>query len=776
MQATDNHKLSSGDITEIIYAYTRHWKWFLISIAFCLIVAGVIIFTSQREYTTSLSILLKEDSGKSPNSQSLMNLEALGVMSTTNNIDNEIAILSSPDLIQQVVDTLNLQVSYFVKKGLRTVEIYKSKPFSVYYKNVNETPFDYIDLYFEKKNDSYELKGSYYKDTGDEVTIKQNNLTFPSLVVLPEGLGILDIKDINPDSPYNICHVRIVNPLQATSSLASGISVISTSKNSTVLKVEIQIGNTEKGAVILRELVRQYNEMNIRENNELAYNTSVFINDRLKEISNELSDVEREVVDYKQRNRITDLDAEAQLFVQQTGSNEQKLIEVETQLNILSLIENFINDPVHKYALIPNLEVTDAGLAQIIAVYNAKLLANEQLIRNTGDANPARKRVLEDIDNTRLNIASSLNNVKSTFQVVKRGLQKQSQSTQSRIQAVPQQQIGLLEKVRLQQVKEALFLFLMQKREETAISIASTANKARIIVSPKLQASQTAPMPMRVLSIALVLGILVPFGVIYVMELLKTKISNQSELEKLTDINIVGQICRNSSDDYVVVQKHDVTPISEMFRSIRNNINFIFKQEYNKTILVTSTTSGEGKTFFSLNLALSYAILDKKVLLIGADIRNPRLKTYLNLDGRKGLTDYLISSSDNLEEYINPSGRNDNLDVLISGTIPPNPNELLTSSRLSKLLNELKSKYDIIILDTAPVGLVSDTYLIEKYADLILYVVRENVTLKSSVEFINKQKDDGSLHNMYLILNDTNLNNQYGYRYGYGKGYGYGKK
>lgn len=772
MQNIENNKQQEIDLSEIIYNYTRHWKWFLVSLGICLAIGFIIILTSQREYSTSLSVLLNEEQAKS-NSSDLMNLEAMGLLSTTNNIENEIAIFSSLDLISQVVDSLNMQTSYLTRRGFRTIEIYKKRPFSVKYNEPIESQLSHIELDVKKNdNNRFDISGSYIFTSGDNVDFSEKELTFPATIQLPEGLGQLEFTP-EVETEDSKWEVEIKSIAKATLNMSKLLSLKTTGKNSSVIQLNITQGNKDKGADFLKELVRQYNELNVKVKNELAYNTAIFVNERLRQIEIELNDIEKEVVDYRKKNKITDINTESQLFVEQTSTNEQKLLETETQLNILNMISQFIDNSSNKYAMIPNLNISDPGLSQIINAYNTKLLVNEQLIKNTGDDNPSRKRIVEDIDNTRSNISSALKNVKSSLTLIKSELQKQSKINQSRISSVPQQEKGLLEKVRLQQVKESLFLFLMQKREETAISIASTADKARIIVSPTLQSLQVSPNVRNILLIAFILGLLIPIAYIYISDLLKTKISSQTELEKLTNISVIGQICKNTTGSYVVAKKNDVSPISEMFRSIRNNINFVLKHEDHKILLVTSTTTGEGKSFISLNLALSFALLDKKVLIVGADIRKPKLKTYIGLDGRKGLTDYLASTSDDWTPYIDKV-EDSNLDVMISGTIPPNPNELLTSPKLKAFLKEAKSKYDIVILDTAPTGLVSDTYLLNQYADLTLYITRENVTLKTSIEFLNKQKDEGLLKNLYLILNDTDLNNRYGYRYGYGKGYGYG--
>lgn len=773
MQNIENNKQQEIDLSEIIYNYTRHWKWFIVSLGICLAIGIIVILTSQKQYSTSLSVLLNEEQTKSNNSD-LMNLEAMGLLSTTNNIENEIAIFSSLDLISQVVDSLNIQTSYFTRRGLRTVEIYKKRPFSVKYDEPIESQLSHIELNVKKNdNNQFDISGSYIFINGDDdIDFSEKDLTFPATIQLPEGLGQLEFTPEmeTEDSKWD---VEIKSIAKTTLSISEALTIKTSGKNSSVIQLSITQGNKDKGSDFLKELVRQYNELNVKVKNELAYNTSIFVNERLRQIEIELNDIEKEVVDYRKKNKITDIGTESQLFVEQTNTNEQKLLDTETQLNILNMISQFIENPANKHAMIPNLNISDPGLSQIINAYNTKLLVNEQLIKNTGDDNPSRKRIVEDIDNTRANISSALKNVKSSLSLIKSELKKQSKINQSRISSVPQQEKGLLEKVRLQQVKESLFLFLMQKREETAISIASTADKARIIVSPTLQSLQVSPNTRNILLIAFVLGLLIPVAYIYISDLLKTKITSQAELEKLTNISVIGQICKNATGNYVVAKKNDVSPISEMFRSIRNNINFILKHEDHKVLLITSTTTGEGKSFISLNLALSFALLDKKVLIVGADIRKPKLKTYIGLDGRKGLTDYLASTSDNWSTYIDKV-EDSNLDVMISGTIPPNPNELLTSPKLKAFMKEAKSKYDIVILDTAPIGLVSDTYLLNQYADLTLYITRENTTLKTSIEFLNKQKDEGLLKNLYLVLNDTDLNNRYGYRYGYGKGYGYG--
>lgn len=771
MENNNNWKKTdeTTSITDIIFEYLRYWKWFIVSILVFLTIGAIVILVTQKEYKSSLSILLNEDKGTSKASAAEFDLDALGLLSTTNNIENEVAILSSPDLMRSVVDTLNLQAVYYINKRFRKTELYNQSPFFVNIESTSKNEISNIEFYIQKYADEYQVYGTY-KDGETAQDINQKLQGFPAKIKLNEIVN-LNIQSTGKESiEYEKYHVSVSNVTTTVSSLCNNLSVLPTGKSSSVLNIGLIGYNTEKGATILRELVKQYNEMNVNIKNEIAYNTAIFINDRLKEISVELGDAEENVVDFKQKNQITDLNTEAQLFVQQTGQHEQKLMEVETQLNVISLIEHFVNDPANKYAVIPNIGISDVGLTQIISEYNSKLLNSEVQLKGMGEENPTRIRLTEDINNTRSSISSSLKNVKQTYNIAKQDLLRQSTSTKSRVLSVPQQERGLIEKVREQRIKENLFLFLMQKREETNLSIASTAKKARIIVSPQEDISPIAPKSQIILLVVIVLGFFCPILIIYIMNLFKIQIRSRSELENLSNVSIIGQISRNEIKDQIVVHHGHNSGIAEMFRSLRNNLNFIFKHKVNQLILVTSTTTGEGKTFISINLSMSYALSGKKVLLIGGDIRNPKLKNYVELAGRKGLSDYLVSD-DSWRNYIHSSGLNNNLQIMVAGTIPPNPNELLMSPRLKDFLAEVKQEYDFVIIDTAPVGLVSDTYLIDEYVDATLYVVRENVTPKAAVNFINAQKEEEKLINMYLVLNDSYLDSSY--KYGYGKAYGY---
>jgi capsular exopolysaccharide synthesis family protein len=686
---------------------------------------------------------------------------------STNNLDNEIVVLQSPDLMRAVVDTLHLQDLYYVTNRLRKNELYNASP--VFATVEGNDTISSVNFYVKKEENKFVIKGSYWYNKEEHDFDKTiNNIS--EKIPLAQGAYIslqLSGKPMEDGEKY---FVNTKNTLAVAYGLCSRLSVEQSSKQSSVLNISIRGNNSIKNADILLELVRQYNLMNFNFKIEIAYNTALFINERLKEIAVELGDAESNMVAYKQQHSITDLSTEAQLYVQQSGQNEQKLMDIEMQLNTILYIQRFVNNPANKNGVIPNIGITDVGLSRMINDYNTALLTNDVLMKGMTPENPKYIQLTQANENARSSIENMLYTLKQTYDVTKQDLTRQLTQSRSRIMSVPQQQMGLLGKEREQQIKQNLFLFLMQKREETNLTIASTPNKARIVVSPLGGSNPVAPRKNIILLAALIIGLAIPFAIIYIFNVLKTQISNRHDLEKLSNVSVIGQIAKNTTDTNIVVERTKVTAIAEMFRSLRNNINFIFKNHRNEIIVVTSTTKSEGKTFVSANLAVSFAISGKKILLIGSDVRNPKLKEYFSFTNTYGLSNYL-AKEDDWHNYINKLDRENGLHIIHAGTVPPNPNELLMSPYLKKLVDEARAEYDFVIFDCAPVGLVSDGYLVGEYADLTIYVVREGTTPKDSINFINQQKAENKLKNMYLVLNDSSLDGNY--KYGYGKEYGY---
>lgn len=776
LSPVENEVDDSINLVETLYQYLRHWKWILGSFALALVLAVVMIVVTPKEFQPSMSILLNEEkSGRAVGPSEYMDLSMLGFMGTSN-IENEIVVLKSPDLMDKVVEELGLNIRYTQKKFFRETEIYKDSPYLVTLASPEKAYIGVCELEIVKNGGEYKITGEY-EVMGETEKLKAVESELPTTLNLNESTSLqIALSNVSPVEGETV-YVTIKSIAATTRELLTKLSVVTAAKNASVLNLAVMVNNRQKGAELLYELLEQYNELNLQVNNQMANNSAMFINDRLKEIALELSDAEEEVVEYKQQHRIADISAEAQLFVSQTSENEQKLMEIETQLKVLELIQRFIADPSNHTKTIPNMGVADVGVAKIISDYNNKLLASDQLLKGTGEKNPARVRVFEELDNMRGGIENSLANVRETYTVSRNELRQRANVTQSRISSVPKQERGLIEKVRQQKIKEDLFLFLMQKREETNLTIAASAEKARIIAAPRLNILPVSPKSKIILLAFAILGILVPVVVIYVRELLRTQISSRDEFERFSKVPIIGEVGRNESDQ-AVIDESQQGALVEMFRTLRNNIRFAVPKKKGLTLVMTSTVANEGKSFVSMNLALSFAFTGKKVLLIGGDIRNPQIRENLNNNPylkSQGLSDFLIDTGSDWQKYLaTPFPEVPHFEVMVAGTIPPNPNELLMSPRLGEMLLGMKEVYDYIIIDSVPVGLVSDTYLIGEYTDLTLYVVRENKTPKTAINFINMQKEQGKLPNLYVILNDTILRGSY--KYGYGKAYGYENK
>lgn len=766
------------DLRDIVYKYLKNWKWFALSIFICVLIGAFIYLKTERVYEISTSVLLKENKGSNAQKNSpLGTLEDLGLLSTTNNIDNEIAVFSSPNLMKQIVLDLELQTSYFVDRTFREIEIYKNSPYYVRLEDVKPDDLKgFIELHIKTtSNKGVTIEGKY-AEKKSETSIEGSLDNIPGFINLPKGLGRLYVA-LRPNIPIEEDEyiVYINNAQRVAYEMAQEIKISPTTKTSSVLSIKMATLNVDKGIDILNEMVKIYNANNVNENNEMAQNTSLFIDERLKVISSELSDVEDEVVNYKKEQRVADLDTEAKVFVEQTSLIDQKKIELETQLKTVELVESFIQKSDNNYKLIPNLGIIDPGLAEVIASYNGSLLAYERLEKSASEDNPIRKRALSELSNTRESIQGAVNNVKRALNISKQELQKQSYQMSSRIYAVPTQERGLLEITRQQQIKQALYLYLMQVKEETNITMASTSDKAKVITDPIIPDHPISPKKSIIFLVSLILGLIIPAAYIYIKDMLQLNITSREELEKASNVNVIGEIMKNGEDNGLVVGKDKTTPIAELFRSLRNNLQFILDDPNKKVILVTSTVPGEGKTFISVNLAGSFALSDKKILLIGMDIRNPKLAVNMDINKGEGLTSYLSGSQHDWKSLVNKSKDFPNLDILQAGIVPPNPNELLMKPALKELMNEARKIYDIIIIDSAPVGVVSDTFLLKYHADTTVYVVRENVTPKNAITFINEVYANHKLPNMYLVLNDVELSknkSKHG-RYGYGYSYGY---
>lgn len=769
------------DLREIIFKYLIYWKWIALSVFAFLLLGIFVYFKMDSKYSVSTSILLKEDKGAGASSAgALGGLADLGLLSTTSNIDNEIAVLTSPNLIKQVVLDLELYTSYYRCGFLKDVEVYKQCPYYVKLADTSPVQLDGdLELLIEQEsNGGIKLEGKYTVEK-EKIDINERLESLPGFVTLPEKLGRLYIekRQIQVKDSTELSDnykVYIQNAQYLAFDLAEDISVVTSTKKSSVLDIGLTVLNVEKGIDFLNSVVASYNAVNVQDNNEIALNTSDFIDDRLKVISKELGSVENDLVNYKKEQGIADLGAEAKIFVEQTSNLEQRRISIETQIKTIEFVEVFIQQKENNYKFIPNLGIIDPGLSEVIARYNASLLGYQRLERSTSSDSPSRIKALQELNNTRESIEGAVNNVKKALNISKNEVDRQVLQLSSRVRSVPSQEMGLLEVTRQQQIKQSLYLYLMKLKEETNITMASTSDKAKVITDPIIPKEPTSPKRNIILLASIFLGLVIPIAIIYLRDLLKVAVSDKQELESLLKVSIIGEIIKKETDgNAIVVNPRDTSPIVELFRALRNNIQFMLGSENNKNvILVTSTIPGEGKTFVSINLAVSFTLSDKKVLLIGVDVRNPKLAIDMNFKKGAGLTSYLSGSEPNWKSLLVHLKDHPNLDILQAGAIPPNPNELLMKPEMKELLVQARADYDIIIMDSAPVGVVSDTFLLGSLADMTVYVTRENVTPKRAIDFVNTIREDNKLPNVCIVYNGAELSKNKK-RYGYGHTYGY---
>lgn len=735
---------------DIIIRYIRYWRWFLVSVLFFVTVSALYSFTKEKVYKVSLLALLNQEMQSSSTDVDYQ-LEALGISSTVSNLDNEIIMLSSPDLMALAVDALHLDVDYSVKNTFgRHTYLYSESPYKVYFTPISNSNLG-VRLSIHKNNLFYVIEGRTYG--GKEVAFREELKELPATIPLLDNLGTISVGLSGQDISSEVYYVHIRPVASVAYELASKLRVTPVLKASSVLEIDLQINNTAKGAALLEELIRQYNESAVDEKKQKAYNTSLFINERLKEISNELGAVENEVVEYKQRNRFMDIESETSLYMQQTGEYEKQRVEMETQLRVIRMVEDFVSN--NKETMIPSLGVNDPNLSKVIEEYNTNVTAYERLLKSTSENNPSRIRLQKELETARYGILNSIQNERQSMRIALSNINVHGSSVSSRIESMPQQERGLLEKERQQQVIESLFLFLMQKREETNVAMASTSEKAKIVISPS-GGTLTSPKIKVDVFTFFILGLIIPLFVIFIKECFRKTFNEFSEFKRSSNLKLIGGLSHNEDEDAIIMSINANSRSSELFRILRNNIDYHFEHQHNKLILVTSSIEGEGKSFVGLNLAIAFALIGKRVLLVDVDMRNENLDQYLQSRSDSGLTKFLSKETTQWEdaiEYISSSYPN--LHILKTGTVAPNPNELLMSDTFGLFVKTVKDKYDYVIMDSSPIENSSDAFIITEYADITLYVVREDYTPKQTVFALNKENISRRLNNLHVVYNDT---------------------
>ena len=776
---TEEYQEEDIQLRAILEKYLIHWQWFVLGVLLCITAAYVYLRYTTPQYQASTTILVKDEK-KGGMLSELSAFADLGLGSSMkSNLDNEIEILKSRTLVERTVKKLELNITMTVKGNVVDAEIYKDTPIKVNFINLKPSFYtDGIKLEFVKLTpNTFELKNGL-EEVNSPIVSNKKEFRYGEIIPTRNGdmivtKGIMSKKTIKEDErPINI----VVSPLEnIVASFQKRLVVNPISKTSSVVEVSIVDPVVKKAEVFLDQLIEIYNKDAAADKSFISESTSKFIANRLLLITQELDGVEKDVESFKTANKLTDIETEAKLFIEGSAEYNKKRVEMEIQLNMVASMLDFIKKSSYSDLLPTNLISSKGDESSLMNSYNQLVLERNRILKSATAANPTVLKLDSQLASLKMNITESLRRLQSNLQIQKRDLKSQEGLLDNKIGDIPVQERQFRVIARQQKVKEELYLYLLQKREETAISLAATEPNARVIDAAKASKIPVSPKKNIIYLAALLLGLLIPFGILYVKELLDTKVKTRFDLTDKFNIPFLGDVPKSLTPKEMISSASQ-TSSAEALRIVRTNLGFMLNQVPDgkaKSIFMTSTIPGEGKTFLSVNLAGVFALSGKRVLLIGMEVRSPKLNEYLGLPNSKGLTDYLSTKGASIGDYVNQLKGFESFDVLLAGSIPPNPTEILMSQKLDELFVQLKSDYDFILVDTAPVSLVSDTLIVAKHADTFVYVVRANHLDKRMLNIADSMHREGKLPNMAFLLNDTDVAKGYGYGYGYGN-YGYG--
>ena len=771
------------NIQELLFRYLIHWPWFVASVLFCVVCAFAYLKVATPVYNVSATVLIKdEDKGGGATMASELEKMGLGgMMNTKSNVDNEVEVLKSKSLALEVVEQLSLYVTYQNEDGWLSKEMYRTSPVLV-----SLTPQE-ADQLPKPMKVKMNLLAPGKMDVEIEVGEKkyQKHLDkLPAVFPTDEGtVAFLANSDTLVGKWGEVQHVTatIAKPMSVAKGYSAALSIAPTSKTTSVVNISLQNSSTQRGKDFINKLIEVYNINTNNDKNEVAQKTAEFIDERIAIISKELGSTEQDLETFKRTAGITDLSSEAKIALEGNAEYEKRRVENQTQISLVKDLQRYLQGS--DYEVLPsNVGLKDEALATAIAKYNEMLMERNRLLRTSTENNPTIINLTSSIHAMRANVVASMDATLKGLQITKADLQREAKRFSQRISDAPTQERQFVSIARQQEIKAGLYLMLLQKREENAITLAATANNAKIIDAAIPDEAPVAPKKMMILLMALIMGVGIPVGVIYLISLTQVTIEGRADVEKLTTLPVIGDIpvADDLKGSSIAVFENQNNLMSETFRGIRTNLQFLL-EEGQKVVMVTSTVSGEGKSFVSANTAISLSLLGKKVVIVGLDIRKPGLNKVFNLSTKEqGITQFLTDPKRNIMDLVQQSDINSNLFILPGGAVPPNPTELLARKGLEEAIDQLNQHFDYIVLDTAPVGMVTDTQLIARIADLTVYVCRADYTRKSEFSLVNDLAVGNKLPRISIAINGLDLKKKkYGYYYGYGKYgkyYGYGKR
>lgn len=788
----ENEEKSSFDFATIYTVLILNWKWFVLSLIICMGAAHIYLRYATPIYQSAAKLLIKDDegSGSRRGGNSIQSATNLGIISNSNGIDNEMEILKSRTLAQQAVYDLKLYVNYRHEGKLKDHVLYGDQEVNIdmdleHLKKLNAP----MNFKITREGRNYHVTGSYYVPIDNNsfnpeaVNIDKTFSALPATIGTRVGIVKFTLNGNYMLRDGESLKATMIAPEIAAGKYVESLNVAQASKTTTIVDLVLNDEIPQRAIDYLKQLAIVYNRQANEDKNEIAVRTEQFINQRLEKINTELGNTEGQLENYKKRNNMVELKMNASQAVANADQYAQKLNEANTQVALLDELTKYMNEPSNRHQPIPsNVGLSDASATSLINEYNRIALQRNQLLHSASENSPTVTPLTAQLDDLNSSIKRAMTQARAGLKIQRNSIAAQAGKYEGQINNTPEQERMLTQIGRQQEVKSGLYLMLLQKREENSISLAATADKGKLIDNPVF-AGKVTPKNSMIMLIALILGLAIPAGILFLLEFFRYKIEGHNDVAKLTNLPIIADVAiaseRAKTKADIVVHENKNNLMEEIFRSLRTNLQFLLKQ-HDKVIMFTSTISGEGKTFIASNVAISFALLGKKVVLVGLDIRKPRLAELFEIDNyNHGITNLLVKDEvnwNNVKEQITPSGINDNLDILMAGPVPPNPGELVTRESLEQTIEHLKEHYDYILLDTAPVGLVTDTLSLGRISNATVYVCRADFTQKASFGLINSLSMEKKLPNMSIVLNGVDLSKKkYGYYYGYGKYGKYGK-
>ena len=762
---TAQHEEQIMDFSAFVRKYKRYWWLFLLSLLACMTLAFAYLKYAKRVYNIKSVVLVAQDENSDGIGANL--LKSMKLMGQGNKVDDEMIVFSSQELCTQVVQQLKLNCSYLEDKGWLkpSKDHYNTSPIVVL---APEEMFDTLSTVTFKIDVDKSGKAAIKARSGKTKLAELKDVTLPTTVKTNYGVfGIQLTKNSKQGKP---CHIKAIlagNQLRGEA-LNRRIKVKLVTKKSNGIDLTLAETNKSRGKDILNKLMELYNERGQKEKDEQAINTAKFIDERLALIYKGLTSSEADIESYKRAHKIVDPELQIKSSVAKQEKADQAIIKLETNRQLLGMVRDFVSNPANKHSYIP-FEVDSSAASGGIKAYNNLLAKRQELAQSAKGDNQALKQIDEQLETMHGNVLQGLNSSIRGVDVQLSKARSQANQSAGELGKVPTEEREARELLRQQGIQNTLYTFLLEKREENALVLAATTPKGKIVDHAYAQSTPISPNRLVTLALALMAALMLPLLLVYLKDLFTTKFSNQEELEEISQVPFIGHVHHNRHKTALVVKDGKTSSIVELFRYIRNNLQFLLNKEDDKVILVTSSVSGEGKSFISTNIASSFALLGRRVALVGMDIRSPKLAQMLDLNEMPGVTSYLSQSNVTLDQIAQPCKEVKGLDVFVGGAIPPNPSELLLGDRVKDFFRDLREQYDVIIVDSAPVAQVSDSFALDKYSNATVYVTRANYTKRNLIKFMNRIAANKQLKNMCVVLNDTKPSGDNTYGYGYGK-------